>query len=123
MELTAALVSAKVGEMLQEELNYANLKQYFWADSKVVLGYINNDTKRFHAFVANRVQIIRSNTDTKQWRHIDTKNNPADHASRGLSAEELMRSNWFSGLAFLCEKEIPTIKEEILIYSNWRPGS
>ena len=101
LELTAAVVSAKVGVMLQEELNYANLKQFFWTDSKVVLGYINNDAERFHTFVANKVQIIRFNTDTKKWRHIDTKNNPADHTSRGLSAEELMRSNWFSGPAFL----------------------
>ena len=54
LELTAAVVSAKVGVMLQEELNYANLKQFFWTDSKVVLGYINNDAKRFHTFVANR---------------------------------------------------------------------
>ena len=113
LELTAAVVSAKVGVMLQEELNYANLKQFFWTDSKVVLGYINYDTKRFHMFVANRVQIIRSNTDTKKWRHMDTKNNPADHASRGLSAEELMRSNWFIGPAFLWEKEIRNRKEEI----------
>ena len=29
LELTAAVVSAKVGGMLQEEFNYANLKQYF----------------------------------------------------------------------------------------------
>ena len=59
LELTAAVVSAKVGVMLQEELNYANLKQFFWSDSKVVLGYINNDAKRFHTFVANGVQIIQ----------------------------------------------------------------
>ena len=101
LELTAAALSAKVGVMLQEELNYADLKQYFWTDSKVVLGYINNDGKRFHTFFANRVQIIRSNTDTKKLRHIDPKNNPADHASRGLSTEELVRSNWFSGHVFL----------------------
>ena len=113
LELTAAVVSAKVGLMLQEELNYANLKQFFWTDSKVVLGYINYNTKRFHMFVAKRVQIIRSNTDTKKWRHMDTKNNPADHASGGLSAEELMRSNWFIGPAFLWEKEIRNRKEEI----------
>ena len=29
LELTAAIVSAKVGMMLKEEFNYANLKQYF----------------------------------------------------------------------------------------------
>ena len=113
LELTAAVVSAKVAVMVQKELNYANLKQYFWTDSKVVLGYINNDAKRFHTFVANRVQVIRSNTDIKEWRYIDTKNNPADHASRGLNAEELMKSNWFSGPSLLWEKEIPSTKEEI----------
>jgi len=37
LELTAAVFSAKVAVMVQEELNYANLKQYFWTDSKVVL--------------------------------------------------------------------------------------
>ena len=67
-ELTASVVSAKVGTMLQDQLNYANLKQYFWTDSKIVLGYINNDAKRFHMFVANIVQMIRSNTNTKEWR-------------------------------------------------------
>ena len=38
---------------------------------------------------------------------------PTPPASRGSSAEELMRSNWFRGPAFLREKEIPTSKEEI----------
>ena len=113
LELTAAVVSAKVGVMLQEELNYSNLKPYFWTDSKVVLGYINKDAKRFHTFVANRVQMIRSNTDTKEWRYIDTHNNPADHTSRGLSVEELMKSNWFSGSAFLWERETLADEEEI----------
>ena len=47
LQLTAAVVSAKIGMMIQEELNYENLKQYYWTDSKVVLGYINNEAKRF----------------------------------------------------------------------------
>ena len=72
------------------------MMQYFWTDSKVVLGYINNDAKRFQTFVANRVQVIKSNTDTKEWRYIDTKNNPADHASRGLNAEEMVQWTYVS---------------------------
>jgi len=66
----------------------------------------------FHAFVANGVQEIKIRTKIKQWRYIDTKNNPATHASRGRSAEELVKSNWFSGPSFLWEKEIPYNKEE-----------
>ena len=39
--------------------------------------------------------------------------NAADHASRSLSAEELTKSNWFNGPAFLGENEILSDKEEI----------
>ena len=39
---------------------------FFWTDSKVVLGYIVNETKRFHLFVANRVGFIHSNSDKGQ---------------------------------------------------------
>ena len=78
----------------------------------MVLGYIKNEAKRFHTFVANRVQEIKIRAKVEQWRYIDTKNNPADHASRGRTAEELVNSNWFSGPSFLWEKEIPYNKEE-----------
>ena len=57
--------------------------------------------------------MIRSSSDPKEWRYIDTSNNPADHASRGLRVEELMKSNWFSGPSFLWEKNIPLEEEEI----------
>ena len=56
---------------------------------------------------------MRFNTDPKEWRNIDTKNNPDDHASRGLSVQELAKSNWFSGPAFLWNKEISFVEEGI----------
>ena len=54
LQLNAAVVSAKVGVKLQEEFNYTSLKQYFWTDSKVFLGYINNKAKRFHVCLQQR---------------------------------------------------------------------
>ena len=37
-----------------------------------------------------------------QWCYVDTKENPADNASRGLGANELIRSNrWWNGPNFL----------------------
>ena len=42
--------------MLHQELQYESVEEIFWTDSKVVLGYIKNDSKRFCVFVANRVQ-------------------------------------------------------------------
>lgn len=79
-------------------------QDFFWTDSKVILGYVNNDARRFHVFVANRVQRIKDSTNPSQWRHVASEENPADHVSRGLKAKELIESNWFTGPDFLwCE--------------------
>ncbi len=105
LELTAAVLSAKTSAQLQRELEYEEVKEFFWTDSKVVLGYIANETRRFHIFVANRVQQIQDHSSPDQWRYVDTKLNPADHASRGLSPKEFLRSNWIRGPAFLWQDE------------------
>ena len=97
LELTAALVCAEIGSKVKKELNMKIDQEYFWTDSQVVLGYLNNDAKRFHIFVANRVQKIKNLTDTSQWHHIPTKDNPADTASRGLMLSQLSESSWFTG--------------------------
>ncbi|XP_032402158.1 uncharacterized protein LOC116709857 [Xiphophorus hellerii] len=107
LELTAAVVSIIVSNMLKDELGLTQIDEYFWTDSKVVLGYINNEARRFHTFVSNRVQKIRLNSTPQQWRYISSEQNPADIASRGSSAGELISSDWFKGPQFLWDKEIP----------------
>lgn len=106
LELTAATVSVTVSNILKEELLYENVKEFFWTDSKVTIGYINNEARRFHTFVANRVQKIRDSTSPKQWFYVSTSENPADKASRGTSVDELLSSNWLSGPKFLWEREV-----------------
>ena len=69
LELTAATLSLKTSNMLQKDLDAeqaCNMTEYYWADNAVVLGYINNDAKRFKVFVAN------------------TAKTPVDYASRAL---------------------------------------
>ena len=39
---------------------------------------------------------------------MSSEDNPADHASRGLRAKELIASNWFSGPDFLWHEELPS---------------
>jgi len=106
MELTAATVSVKLGAMLKKELNLPNLHDYYWTDSKIVLEYIFNDVKRFRVFVANRTQKIRSYTKKVQWNYIETKENPADHASRGITIDDSHQvRQWLYGPDYLHEKE------------------
>ena len=93
LELTAALVSVKVSEMLSRELRYDEVEEVFWTESKVVQAYIHNDARQFHTFVANRVQQIRERTVPEQWKYIDGKNNPADDASRGLRLKDLLQTS------------------------------
>ena len=85
LELTAATVSVELGAMLKGELGIDNLRDFYWTDSQIVLGYIFNDVKRFRVFVSSRTQKIRSYTNKSQWKYVDTVQNPSDDASRGLS--------------------------------------
>ena len=84
LELTAALVSARKGSQLKRELDLDKVEEHYWTDSEVGLGYLKNEGKRFHTFVANRVSNILSLTPRAQWCYVQSKDNPADDASRGL---------------------------------------
>ena len=114
LELQAAVLSTRVAQILSKELDYKDLEHFFWTDSKVVLGYIQNESARFHIFVANRVEQIRQVSNPSQWRYVPTQINPADHASRGLAVDQLTTSNWFCGPEFLW-KELNLIdtREEV----------
>ena len=104
LELAAALTAVKSSVFLRNELCLPNLTEHFWTDSLAVLGYIQNDSKRFHVFVANRVQQIRQASSVQQWRHVASAENPADLASRGARAENLKTSTlWWKGPPFLRE--------------------
>lgn len=108
LELSAAVVAVRTSDMLKRELEIEDAQEFFWTDSKVVLGYINNDARRFHVFVANRIQRIKNSTESSQWRYVASEENPADHTSRGLRAKELIESNWFTGPDFLWCDELPS---------------
>ena len=79
---------------------------FLWTDSSCVLGYLHNERKRFQTFVANRVATILETSSPAQWRLVPGKQNPADDASRGLSADALLNSKrWFAGPEFLWHSE------------------
>ena len=107
LELCAAVLSVRVSKFLTAELKCA-VKEVFWTDSDCVIGYVSNDARRFHTFVANRVQQIRNETTPEQWRHVSTKVNPADYASRGLSAPAFLENtSWLNGPMFLWNRTLP----------------
>ena len=82
------------------------LTGYFWTDSKVVLGYIANDSRYFKTFVGNRVQAIQEYSSANQWNYIPSEDNPADDASRGMAFKIFSKiTRWFQGPARLWEPQ------------------
>ena len=106
MELTAATVSVRLNKVMEKELEIPVNQKIFWTDSMPVLGYIENETTRFHTFVANCIAVIRDGSEPSEWRYVETECNPADDASRGLSFDALSSmSSWINGPDFLWKPE------------------
>ena len=102
LELVAAVLSVKISNMIKKELQLQELDEAFWTDSRVVLGYIANDTRAFKTFVANRVHMIQENSNVKQWKYVPTKENPADDTSKGMNFKNFANiDRWFQGPKFL----------------------
>ena len=99
MELSAAVVAKKLDKISRQEISFPINQSFFWTDSTCVLRYIENKDKRFQTFVANRIAAIHNATCPFQWNYVNTELNPADDASRGVSADSLER--WIQGPEFL----------------------
>ena len=87
LEFVAAVLAVKISALIKKVLEMKELTEYFWTDSKLVLGYIANDSRAFKTFVANSVQAIQEYSSAKQWNYIPSEDNPADDASRGIAFE------------------------------------
>lgn len=91
-------------EFCQRSCKYHWKNQYFGQTAPQSLRYIKIESRRFQTFVANRVYIIREASDVSQWRHVGTKLNSDDYASRGLQANAFLKcKDWISGPDFLKE--------------------
>ena len=102
MELSAAVLSTRLDAMMRQELDIAIHNSFFWTDSTCVLRHLANDDRRYKIFVANQVAAIREQSSPSQWKYVNTKLNPADDASRGLSADAIIKDNrWIMGPDFL----------------------
>ncbi|XP_064082740.1 uncharacterized protein LOC135198761 [Macrobrachium nipponense] len=109
LELTAATVSVKVAQHILKELEFTVGKVVYYTDSTTVLHYIHSNTKRFPVFVANRVRVIRDYSQPEQWGYVNSSDNPADVASRGISVHQFLQyDKWFHGPSFIASDYLPS---------------
>ncbi|CAG2233036.1 unnamed protein product [Mytilus edulis] len=97
LELCSAVLGVEIAQIAVDHLqiNIDNIK--YFSDSRVVLGYINNEKRRFFVYVANRVARIRSYSEPTQWLYVRSEKNPADIGTRGIHPADLQNSLWLHG--------------------------
>ncbi|XP_049870326.1 uncharacterized protein LOC126369806 [Pectinophora gossypiella] len=108
LELNANLLLAqlmmKVYNTLTIKIKVDNV--FLFTDSQVALAWINTEVTRLQAYVSNRVRVIQQLTNKWRWLYVNTRENPADYISRGLSPHEIAScSMWWHGPAFLKDRE------------------
>ena len=90
LELSAAAVAVRLDRMIRRELDIKINNSFFRTDSTAVSRYVKNENKRFQTFVANKLAVIHAGSSPSQLFYIDTLQNPANDASRGLHAMQLV---------------------------------
>ena len=107
LELTASLIGARLIRYLSNLYKFDTV--YLWSDSKVVISWITSDRDIKDVHIANRVAEVK--TLVNQYHvtvmYVPTKDNPADHLSRGCSSKQLVASNWLHGPSWLLTGEFP----------------
>ena len=106
LELCAAALGVEVTELVIKELDLKPQPITYYSDSRVVRGYISNETRQFYVYVSNLVQRIRRSTFTNQWHCIPSHLNPADLTTRSVNAQNLSESTWHTGPTFLHNKHM-----------------
>ncbi|GFS58003.1 integrase catalytic domain-containing protein [Trichonephila clavipes] len=98
LELSAALLLSRLVKKIMPILQLPIHKIWMWMDSTIALAWIKTEPHKLKTFVRNRVAEIQALSKDYHWKHVSSKNNPADLISRGCNLDELLKNEmWFSG--------------------------
>ncbi|GFX25371.1 uncharacterized protein TNCV_1423561 [Trichonephila clavipes] len=102
LELCGAHLLSKLFKSVLRTLKYYIFDVFAWTDSKIVLSWLSGHPRKWKTFVANRTSEIIEVLPTKHWRHVPSKENPADIASRGIDPKCLPDCKlWWQGPPWL----------------------
>ncbi|XP_071150294.1 uncharacterized protein [Mytilus edulis] len=98
LELCGALLATELGQTISDQLDIPLSDIQYYTDSKVVLGYIFNLSRRFYIYVSNRDAKIHTVSNSEQWSYMHTDDNPADLTNRSIIPSKFENSICLSGL-------------------------
>ncbi|XP_076546700.1 uncharacterized protein LOC143305767 [Osmia lignaria lignaria] len=105
LELCGALTLARLYRETRSAIDIPINRVTFWTDSTIVLQWLRKSPSVLRLFESNRVAEIQKTVEA-EWRHVRTKDNPADALSRGQYPAAFCQNNsWFEGPNWLRGRE------------------
>lgn len=103
--LCAAVLATELAEIISVQLGIPLQTMRYYTDSRFVLGYIGNRTRRFYTYVSNRVDRILRISNANQWNFISSEKYPTDSCTRcNTNVINIMQFPWIStGPQWLCD--------------------
>ncbi|XP_037809660.1 uncharacterized protein LOC119602300 [Lucilia sericata] len=123
-ELCGAELLAKLISTFLSQVNLDKCDLHLWTDSTIVLSWLQKHPSHWTTFVANRITSIIDKVGNDKWRHVSSKDNPADLGSRGLTAKDLIGNDlWWHGPTWLKlpSSEWPSVIPVIDTHEEIRP--
>ena len=113
LELCGAVLLSKLIKVLVPKFQCKEFELILWSDSSIVLAWLEKPPHMWKTYVANRTTTIIDNVGNINWRHVVSKDNPADLGTRGCQPTDLATSQlWWNGPQWLVlpEHEWPNSK-------------
>ncbi|XP_064094411.1 uncharacterized protein LOC135206858 [Macrobrachium nipponense] len=88
-ELLGCLLGARMQQTIVKKSSFIFERVMLLTDSTIVLGQLRHEPYKFNMWTASRISEIQTLTDIRDWYHVDSGNNVADDASRGLNPSEM----------------------------------
>ena len=107
LELMAASHLVKNMAFVNKALELPKESLLYFSDSHTALAWISATTRTLKDSISYTVANIQREVPSTAWNYIKTDQNPADIASRGMSAKDLANSTlWWNGPDFCNQNEL-----------------
>lgn len=107
LELCGAVTLIRLAKRVLESWDIKFDQCVFWTDSTIVLGWLKTAPNSLKPFVSSRVAEVQEFTNPHFWRHVPSKDNPADVLSRGVNPNQLENLKlWWHGPYWLTQDEV-----------------
>ena len=129
LELAGASLLKRLYVESKDQLSFPVKRKVLWSDSMIVLCWLKKAPHLLRTYEANKVADIQTLDNEVDWRHVRSKDNPADSLSRGQLPDELLNNSlWTSGPQWLnlsndnwpqppnsCPNQLPGFKDGIVL--------